>query len=354
MIYIIIILFIIIYICNYDSTELYSYKLCKNRNVVGLHKTVINKHKLDRTSGDDWDIYLPCGYKFVEKEITNLSINKNNTHIFGISGSDNIASKNNLWKILRTYYGLTEASEIMPITYILQDSEDMISFNKTYSNNKIYILKKNLQRKEGLKLVKGNIKEILDAKKDNYKIVQEYINNPFLVNGYKLNIRLFMLIVCNENKKRIFVHKSGKCLYTLKKYKSNLDFNSNITSYNADKNIYNSNPLSLEQLRMYLIQNNQNDIQVFQKIRNVMIKLSTAIKNHICNKACLHKVTAFQLFGIDIILDDKMKPKLLEINKGPNMRYVNKEDMELKKKVYEDIYRNVNIINSEFNEFEEV
>lgn len=353
MIYIIIIL-LIGYLCYNSIVEQFSYRLCKKRNVFGLNKVVLNKNKINRTDKNDWNLYLPCGYKFVEKEITNLPVDSNNTHIFGISGSDNIASKNNLWKILRDYYGVTEASEIMPITYILQDSEDMLSFNKTYSNNKTYILKKNIQRKEGLKLVKGNIKEILDSKKEDYKIVQEYIKNPFLVNGYKLNIRLFMLIVCNGNHKRIYVHKSGKCLYTLKKYKANMDFHSNITSYNADKNIYNSNPLSLEQLRMYLIQNKHNDIQVFESIRSIMSKLATAIKNHVCNKACLNNVTAFQLFGVDVILDDKMNPKVLEINKGPNMRYVNKEDMELKENVYEDVYKNVNIIESEFNGFEEV
>ena len=353
MIYIIIIL-LISYLCYNSIVEQFSYRLCKKRNVFGLHKVVLNKHKLKRTDDNEWNLYLPCGYKFVEKEITNMTMNSTNTHIFGISGSDNIASKNNLWKILRDYYGVTEASEIMPITYILQDPEDMLSFNKTYSNNKTYILKKNIQRKEGLKLVKGNIKEILDAKKEDYKIVQEYIKNPFLVNGYKLNIRLFMLIVCNGNNKRIYVHKSGKCLYTLKKYKANMDFHSNITSYNADKNIYHSNPLSLEQLRMYLTQNNYNDIQVFESIRGIMSKLGSAIKNHVCNKKCLHNVTAFQLFGVDVILDDKMNPKVLEINKGPNMRYVNKEDRELKENVYEDVYKNVNIIESEFNGFEEV
>ena len=50
---------------------------------------------------------MPCGYNYVEGELESLGKDQitKNKRIFAISGCDKIASKNNLWKILKDYYG---------------------------------------------------------------------------------------------------------------------------------------------------------------------------------------------------------------------------------------------------------
>lgn len=348
------IIFIIICIILffYNTSEFFTYKLCNKKNVIGLHKKTIVKNNLTRTNENNWNLYLPCGYKFVEKEISNIDFNENNNYIFGISGSDKLASKNNIWNILRNYYGIYNASQIMPITYILDNNNDMLVFQKNYSVDKIYILKKNIQRKLGLQLIKNDINTILTADKKGFKIVQEYIENPFLVNGFKLNIRVYLLIICNNTNKKCFLHKKGKCLYTKYKYNNNLEFDKNITSYMPDKNIYNNNPLTLEDLYKYIDNSNNDSIIVKKKIKSIMIKLSNSIKDHICNKKKLYQVTTFQLFGVDIILDDKLNPKLLELNKGPNMIPINEDDVNIKQTVYNDVYNKT--IYSIENDFEEL
>ena len=106
-----------------------------------------------------------------------------------------LVSKNNLWNILKDYYGRYEASNIMPETYIPTVASDIILFKKNYSSQKIYILKKNLQRKLGIKLMRNNNNIIDYCKKNNFVLIQEYIQNPFLVNGYKVNLRLFMFFL---------------------------------------------------------------------------------------------------------------------------------------------------------------
>lgn len=353
---IILIIFILICILNeHKLEELFTYKLCDNRNVLGIHGKLIKDNKFKRTSNDDWDLYLPCGYKYVESEINKLSFNNKNKYVFGISGSDNIASKNNLWKIIKTHNSFEEACKIMPTTYLLYDNDDMNIFKKKYNKNKIYILKKNLQRKLGLKLVKDDLPTILKSVKDNYKIVQEYIENPLLINGYKLNLRVYLIVVCNNSIKQLFLHKSGKCLYTPQPYNQDtLEFNTNITSYKQDKSIYDKNPLTYEQLLTYLGNNKYNSELADNNIKTVMTKTANAIKHHLCNIPNLNKVTTFQLFGVDILLNDKLDAWLLEINKGPNMMPVNSNDLELKNTIYSDVYKNINILSDSNNGFIEL
>ena len=65
----------------------------------------------------------------------------------------------------------------------------------------------------------------------------------------------------------------------------------------------------------------------------------------------LNKVTTFQLFGLDVILDDKLHPYILEINKGPNMMPITKKDLELKTNIYNDMYNIIGIIDKQNNGF---
>ena len=57
----------------------------------------------------------------------------------------------------------------------------------------IYILKKNIQQKKGIKLMKGDYQKIRkEAISDNYKVIQTYLNNPYLINQRKVNLRIYL------------------------------------------------------------------------------------------------------------------------------------------------------------------
>lgn len=344
MIFICIILIIILTIFYYklNNTESFTYTKCNKYKIGTIQNNIIKKNNFNKTIDNNWNLFLPCGYKTIEHQLHSITLNKNNKYIFGISGSDNIASKNNLWKLLQNKY--SDASTIMPQTYILNDKNDMNIFIKYYKKDKIYILKKNLQRKEGLKLVKNDLNFILNAANEKYKIVQEYIHNPFLVNNYKLNIRIFLLIISKNGNKYFYIYKNGKCLYTANKYKPGLDLNSNITSYFSNNDIYKKNPFCLNELKYYMESNNINYKSIWFKIKSNVKKLTLAIQPHICNMKKLNYATTFQLFGLDVILDDKLHPYILEINKGPNMMPLTKKDLELKTNIYNDMYSLVGII----------
>ena len=190
---------------------------------------------------EDWDIYIPCGYTGVEKELRNIDELNEKQKIFGIDGCDKIVSKNNLWKLMIDEYGFEKATTIMPTTYLLHNEKHMEIFKKKFNKDNVYILKRNVQRKKGIKL-SNNYYDIINSKYNKYKFVQD-MKESYLVNERKFNIRLYLLIVCSKDTTNVYLHKHNKLLYTKDKInrKDKLDFNSNITnSYDVAKDIYDN------------------------------------------------------------------------------------------------------------------
>lgn len=322
-----------------------TYKKCKTNKVSGILKDIFTSYDIKEENKDDWDIYLPCGYNRVESELRSITPKNNNQKIFGVSGCDTIVSKNMLWTQLEKKFSRNQAKKIMPETFVLDNSKDMDEFNRSYNKNKIYILKKNVQRKQGLKIT-NNMSEILNAYKDGFKVVQEYRTDCFVINKRVMNLRIYMLVTCQGNKTSIYLHPRGKCLYSGKDISNNpLDFESRVTnSYALEKDFYKTSPLTLEDLKVYLSKHKYNYKLLFRRINTNIQKLSEAVVTSLCKLDNIKDNTKFQLFGLDVIFNKKMEPYILEINKGPDMAPKNENDKKLKTKVELDMLHSLKII----------
>ena len=156
-----------------------SYYRCKDKMIGTVLKNIFDSNNIIyENENENWDIYIPCGYNNVEEELKKIVIgNKNNIeennikkkYIFGLNGCDSIVSKNKIWESLVKCYGRKDASTLMPESYILDDLNEMQVFRANFKPNKneIYILKKNVQRKEGLKLTRDFF-EILSGESGAY------------------------------------------------------------------------------------------------------------------------------------------------------------------------------------------
>ena len=123
-----------------------------------------------------------------------------------------------------------------------------------------YILKKNIQRKQGLKMT-NKMDEIVSASKDNFKVAQLYMKNTYLINKRKINLRLYLLITCHNGKVKGYLHKQGKCIYT------NKDFNHNDLNHTNNTNTDNVNNV-----------NNTNNIERFNSTGNLNDASSKVVK----------------------------------------------------------------------------
>lgn len=344
------VIFLVLFpIYNYKNKKIenFTYQRCKKMPLGRITGEIFKQYNIvPSTQNNDYDVYIPCGYNNVESELLKVE-NAKNKFVFGVNGCDHIVSKNYIWFLLKRCMGRENAGHLMPMSFILNDPSDMQYFKtKVYNPNDIYILKKNVQRKEGLKLTK-DLNTILNAKNDRYKVVQQYLTNLYLVNKRKVNLRIYLLIVIKNNKKYFYIAKDGKCIYTYKEYNDDdLDFESNITSYHLDMNVYKKNPRSFEELRQYINEDGNNGDLLFSNINNILAKICKCLSSDkaVFQSENLKQSTTFQLFGIDIIFDKNLNPYLLEMNKGPDMIPRDDIDRKLKTKVQSHMFSTIGLL----------
>jgi hypothetical protein len=219
-------------------------------------KKVLDDNKITEGKIDDLNsnnmLIMPCTYDDGEKEINNfpnpLSINQK---YFVFDNVDLMTAKDNLWSNIVDYHGYDKAITLMPVSYNLANTKDLNKLKQDFTKDKLYIMKKNIQRQEGLK-ISNSLNEILENTK-NYVVVQELLQDPYLIKKRKINMRFYVLITCEKNRIITYVFNDGFMYYTKDEFKQNsLDFGPNITTGYIDRYIYEVNPLTHEDFKKYL------------------------------------------------------------------------------------------------------
>jgi len=322
-------------------------------------KYILEKHGIEGTKKDDWALYLPCTYNNMKKEVSDADYKDTNQRLFLIDNADQLVGKNTIWKNLVDSYGRDKATKMMPRTYVLSDEDDMKLFDQEFTPKKLYILKKNIQRQEGL-LITNKKKEILKGINDKFVIVQELLQDPYLIDGRKTNMRFYLLIVCKEGEIDAYVHNDGFMYYTAKKFKQGCkESGPNITTGYIDRKVYEENPLTHKDFRAYLDNHDRilspaeiNVLAHRQKISNHVFNsiyklISTVVEGldtKICQNSKLDNVITFQLFGVDIAVNDQLQPQIMEINKGPDLGAKGPRDKKVKYGMVEDMLKIMKIL----------
>ncbi|CAH6421523.1 Tubulin-tyrosine ligase/Tubulin polyglutamylase [uncultured virus] len=325
---------------------------------------ILKENSINETKDDNWNIYIPCTYNRINEEISEIRPKNKNQRIFVINNADELASKNGLWRNLVNTYGRKDAQNYMPLTYILYDPIDLMLFEKEYSPNKIYIMKKNIQRQLGLKITR-NKKIIKNGANSGYVVVQELLQDPYIINGRKINLRMYVLFLCQNNEISAYVHKEGFMYYTKLPFVKNcLKDEPNITTGYVERNIYEANPLTHTDFRKYLdnhnriliksetqLLNNGKKIsdEVFNKIYVLLGKVVHSVRYTVCVGSKLKDYISFQQFGFDVAINDELMPQVIEANKGPSLQLMDKRDTDVKHQVVRDIFKVLKVISDKDN-----
>lgn len=184
-------------IVRYVAKKVFGYKLCTNDN-------------------DDWDIcWVDCGIS--HERLMKMKSYQRINHFPGMYG---LARKNLLARnLMKMYAKFPEEYDFFPKTWVLPaetlDFKSQFAIGKNKKKNPTFIMKPEAScQGRGIFLLNSLNKF---QPKENY-IAQKYIKNPYLIDGLKFDLRLYVLI-CGVDPLRIYIYKDGLARFATHQYK---------------------------------------------------------------------------------------------------------------------------------------
>ncbi|CAK6438328.1 unnamed protein product [Pipistrellus nathusii] len=231
-----------------------------------------------------------------------------------------------------------------PRTWCLPaDWGDLQNYSRS-RKNKTYICKPDSGCQGRGIYITRTVKEI---KPGEDMICQLYISKPFIIDGFKFDLRIYVLITSCDPL-RIFTYKEGLARFATTSYShpcpDNLDdICMHLTNYSINKHSSNfiqdshsGSKRKLSTFNAYMEGHGYSVEPIWRDIEDVIIKTiisahpiikhnyHTCFPNHTLNSAC------FEILGFDILLDRKLKPWLLEVNHSPSFSTDSSLDKEVK------------------------
>ncbi|XP_055963871.1 probable tubulin polyglutamylase TTLL9 [Sorex fumeus] len=196
------------------------------------------------------------------------------------------------------------------------------------------------------------LKDIMDWRKDsrctddqkdevtveNY-VAQRYIENPYLIGGRKFDLRVYVLVM-SYLPLRAWLYRDGFARFSNTRFtlSSIDDHYVHLTNVAVQKTSPDYHPKKgckwmLQRFRQYLASKHGPATveTLFRDMDNIFVRsLQSVQKVIISDKHC------FELYGYDILIDQDLKPWLLEVNASPSLTASSQEDYELKTCLLED------------------
>ena len=270
--------------------------------------------------------YIQVSYKLLK--LNNIK------YIYSIKSIDLLASKSVLYEFLHNTLSKQELDNTVPNTFLIQNDTELNIFKKQFDPNKLYILKKNVQRQKGCTIT-NNLQYIL-KNSNEYVVCQELLLNPYLIHGYKINIRVYLLVSIQKTPK-LYIYNDGFIYYAPSKFDSSSDKDDiHITTGYIDRKMYDDKPMTLQEFMSTLNIKEANTLK-FNIIR-IFKNVKKSYHNHLKKYDSSDKIN-FVICGADLAIDNNLNCKLMEINKGPDLTYKDTRDKIVKYNLVNDAYK---------------
>ena len=246
-----------------------------------------------------------------------------------------------------------------PNTWILPQEYNSL---KTFlsSNNEVLICKPpNLSQGKGIFLTK-NLSDIPEN-----CVVQKYLDNPYLIDGFKFDLRIYVLIT-GFDPLRVYIHKDGLVRLATNSYCKPTDMNmqnvfmhltnyainkssSNYIHNKKDSDDFTGHKRSLKKFMKNLKEQGENVEKLKNRIDDIILKTLSTVQPFLSHMYRSSQPTdsysaiCFQILGFDIFLDHRLRPSLLEVNHTPSFATDTPLDRKIKKSVIKDCLRMLDI-----------
>ncbi|XP_062435066.1 tubulin monoglutamylase TTLL4 isoform X3 [Rhea pennata] len=269
-------------------------------------------------------------------------------------GSFQIGRKDRLWRNLlkmQTRYGKKEFN-FFPQSFILPQDIKLLrkAWEEGASRQKWIVKPPASARGIGIQV----IHKWSQLPKRRPLLVQRYLHKPYLIGGSKFDLRIYVYVTCYDPL-RVYLFKDGLVRFASCKYSSSMKSLSNkfmhLTNYsvnkknteyksNSDETACQGHKWALKALWTYLTQKGINSEAIWEKIKDIVIKtiiasepyVNSLVKMYVRRPYCCH-----ELFGFDIMLDENLKPWILEVNISPSLHSNSPLDVSIKGQMIRDL-----------------
>eukprot|EP00002_Diphylleia_rotans_P007905 TRINITY_DN1756_c0_g1_i10.p1 TRINITY_DN1756_c0_g1~~TRINITY_DN1756_c0_g1_i10.p1 ORF type:complete len:1011 (-),score=204.59 TRINITY_DN1756_c0_g1_i10:395-3427(-) len=322
----------------------------KKRRVIGVNlenckyesvrRCIASMGWKEANEDEDWVLYWTDSSVTVERVMSLKKYQKINH----FPGTIEISRKVNMARNLRRMQkAFPEEYDITPKTWILP--QEMTQFKKALSKKKkrVYIIKPDAGAQgKGIYMVRKP-EDLVFQENGHFMsaVAQRYVDRPLLLDGFKFDLRIYALVMSCDPLK-IFLYKEGMGRFCTEPYREPTDENMenifmHLTNYSINKNndnfIYTDNPTTfgegskrtLSAMKGLLEKHGLAWDIMWSRIADIIIKTMICIQPmmaHIyrtCVPDDVDGSACFEILGFDIIIDEKLRPLLLEVNHSPSL-----------------------------------
>ncbi|XP_008057051.1 tubulin polyglutamylase TTLL4 isoform X2 [Carlito syrichta] len=313
-----------------------------------VKQTIGRSHFKISKRNDDW---LGCwGHHMKSPGFRSIREHQKLNHF---PGSFQIGRKDRLWRNLsrmQSRFGKKEFS-FFPQSFILpQDAKLLRKAWESSSRQKWIVKPPASARGIGIQV----IHKWSQLPKRRPLLVQRYLHKPYLISGSKFDLRIYVYVT-SYDPLRIYLFSDGLVRFASCKYSPSMKSLGNkfmhLTNYsvnkknaeyqaNADETACQGHKWALKALWNYLSQKGVNSDAIWEKIKDVVVKTIISSEPYVTSLLKMYvrrPYSCHELFGFDIMLDENLKPWVLEVNISPSLHSSSPLDISIKGQMIRDL-----------------
>ncbi|XP_043197839.1 tubulin polyglutamylase TTLL4-like isoform X1 [Amphibalanus amphitrite] len=270
-------------------------------------------------------------------------------------GTFQIGRKDKLWKnisALQIKFGKNDFG-FVPRTYVLPTDlkELKVAWRRDGGKRKWIIKPPACARGTGIRV----IQRWSQLPKKKQLIVQRYVSRPYLIEDRKFDLRIYVYVT-SFHPLRVYIHDDGLVRFASVKYSNvgktlsdrfmhltNYSINKNSDAYqpNNDAELCQGHKWTLKVFWAYMRERGVDTDALWRRIIDMVLKTLIAGEHHILSLSRQHVVSNYcchELFGFDVLLDEKLRPWLLEVNISPSLHSAAPVDLSVKGPLVRDLF----------------
>ena len=280
-----------------------------------------------KSDSENWD---SCWFTGMPDEdvFEQLDETKSINHIPGNNG---LTIKDFLHNTLATARDRLESTprksrmDFFPSVYTLPEGyHDWLKHAHDDPDHKWILKPKNSSRGRGIEVVR----DLADVPVDNKFMVQDYLDDPHLINDRKYVLRLYVLVSSVEPL-RVYLYDEGFAKLASDPY--DLDDLDNPFAHltNPDINALNEDAeapvvfVNFKEYRKWLREQGHDDVVLFDKVRDLVTITSLSVRERMRGRTSQIEAPTngcYELMGFDCFINSDLKPYLLECNLSPDLK----------------------------------